>query len=70
MMEAELSSLSTVRQDALGLVDAFDFTDKTLQSCIGAYDGNVYERLYENAKRSPRNANEVCDIFSAPFKFL
>lgn len=58
-MEAELSYLAVVKRDALGLVDAFDFTDKTLQSCLGAYDGNVYERLYENAKRSPRNQTEV-----------
>ncbi|XP_039264820.2 peroxisomal acyl-coenzyme A oxidase 1-like [Styela clava] len=61
--EAELSSLSRIRKYALGLVDAFDFTDKTLMTCIGTYDGNAYERLYENAKRAPRNKTEVNEGF-------
>jgi len=40
-------------------VDAFDFRDDQLDSCIGAYDGNVYERLYEFAKQAPLNRTEV-----------
>ena len=51
--------LSRLRPDAVGLVDAFDFSDDVLQSCLGAYDGNVYERLYESAKRAPFNQTEV-----------
>lgn len=37
------------------LVDAFDFTDKSLNSALGSYDGHVYQRLYEWAQKSPTN---------------
>lgn len=43
------------RKDAVPLVDAFDFTDKSLNSALGSYDGNVYQRLYEWAQKSPTN---------------
>lgn len=43
------------RKDAVPLVDAFDFTDKTLNSALGSYDGQVYQRLYEWAQKSPTN---------------
>nr|XP_002131877.1 peroxisomal acyl-coenzyme A oxidase 2 [Ciona intestinalis] len=58
-LEAELDLLSCLRPNAVGLVDAFDYSDDLLQSCIGAYDGNVYERLFEWAKKSPLNKTEV-----------
>uniref|UniRef100_H2Z2W8 Acyl-coenzyme A oxidase n=1 Tax=Ciona savignyi TaxID=51511 RepID=H2Z2W8_CIOSA len=57
--EAELELLSCIRPNAVGLVDAFDFSDDLLQSCLGAYDGNVYERLFAWAKKSPLNKTEV-----------
>jgi len=59
-VEAELDLLRKLRPNAVGLVDAFDFRDEILQSCLGAYDGNVYERLYEFAKQAPLNRTEVC----------
>ena len=37
------------------LVDAFAHDDYSLNSAIGAYDGDVYNRLYEMAKGSPFN---------------
>lgn len=43
------------RKDAVPLVDAFDFTDKSLNSALGSYDGQVYQRLYEWAQKSPTN---------------
>lgn len=43
------------RKDAVPLVDAFDFTDKCLNSALGSYDGQVYQRLYEWAQRAPTN---------------
>lgn len=43
------------RKDAVPLVDAFDFTDQNLNSALGSYDGQVYQRLYEWAQKSPTN---------------
>ncbi|KGL73967.1 Peroxisomal acyl-coenzyme A oxidase 2, partial [Tinamus guttatus] len=50
-----LDLLAVIRKDAVPLVDAFDFTDKNLNSALGSYDGQVYQRLYEGARRSPTN---------------
>jgi len=49
----------TFRPDAVALVDAFDFPDLQLASALGSYDGNVYERLFEAAKKSKVNQYEV-----------
>ena len=35
--------MNQIRQDAVCLVDALDFTDYSLNSALGAYDGRVYE---------------------------
>lgn len=51
--------LTAIRPDAVALVDAFDFQDVTLGSVLGRYDGNVYENLFEWAKKSPLNKTEV-----------
>lgn len=58
-MEAELHLLAELRPNAVGIVDAFDFTDVTLRSALGCYDGNVYERLFQHAKNHPMNKNKV-----------
>ncbi|XP_009073492.1 PREDICTED: peroxisomal acyl-coenzyme A oxidase 2 [Acanthisitta chloris] len=50
-----LDLLAIIRKDAVPLVDAFDFTDKSLNSALGSYDGQVYQRLYEWAQKSPTN---------------
>ncbi|NWU94842.1 ACOX2 oxidase, partial [Upupa epops] len=50
-----LDLLPLIRKDAVPLVDAFDFTDKNLNSALGSYDGQVYQRLYEWAQKSPTN---------------
>ena len=51
--------LSQLRPNAVALVDSFDVNDKRLNSVLGRYDGNVYEHLFEWARRSPLNATEV-----------
>ncbi|XP_070594233.1 peroxisomal acyl-coenzyme A oxidase 2 isoform X2 [Erythrolamprus reginae] len=53
--ETYLDLLGVIRRDAVPLVDAFDFTDGCLNSALGSYDGHVYQRLYEWAKKSPTN---------------
>ena len=57
-----LSLLATLRQNAVALVDAFDFTDHSLGSALGCFDGNVYENLYRWAKCAPLNKTEVCEV--------
>ncbi len=54
-----LTLLSEIRPNAVALVDAFDFADQLLESVLGRYDGNVYENLFEWAKNSPLNKEEV-----------
>uniref|UniRef100_A0A8D1LJI8 Acyl-coenzyme A oxidase n=1 Tax=Sus scrofa TaxID=9823 RepID=A0A8D1LJI8_PIG len=51
--------LMAIRPEAVALVDAFDFQDVTLGSVLGRYDGNVYENMFEWAKKSPLNKTEV-----------
>lgn len=51
--------LAEIRPNAVALVDAFDYPDKILDSCLGRYDGQVYQALYEYAKNSPFNEQEV-----------
>ncbi|XP_067353702.1 peroxisomal acyl-coenzyme A oxidase 1 isoform X1 [Channa argus] len=62
--------LSQLRPNAVPLVDAFDFHDKKLNSVLGRYDGNVYENMFEWARRSPLNATEVHESFHKYLKPL
>lgn len=54
-----LGLLEDIRPNAVALVDAFDYPDHLLQSCLGRYDGQVYEALYEYSKSSPQNNTDV-----------
>ncbi|KAF3829022.1 hypothetical protein GH733_003286 [Mirounga leonina] len=56
---AYLDLLRLIRKDAILLTDAFDFTDQCLNSALGCYDGNVYERLFHWAQKSPTNTQVV-----------
>ncbi|VFV45951.1 peroxisomal acyl-coenzyme a oxidase [Lynx pardinus] len=62
--------LTVIRPDAVALVDAFDFQDVTLGSVLGRYDGNVYENLFEWAKKSPLNKAEVHESYHKYLKPL
>ncbi|KAG7310802.1 hypothetical protein JYU34_003629 [Plutella xylostella] len=55
--------LQKIRPNTVGLVDAFDLRDEILNSTLGAYDGRVYERLMEEALKSPLNAEPVNQSF-------
>ncbi|CAH2262988.1 jg18691 [Pararge aegeria aegeria] len=55
--------LALIRPNAVGLVDAFDIRDEVLSSTLGAYDGRVYERMMEEASKSPLNAEVVNESF-------
>uniref|UniRef100_G3U1U7 Acyl-coenzyme A oxidase n=1 Tax=Loxodonta africana TaxID=9785 RepID=G3U1U7_LOXAF len=55
---AYLDLLPLIRKDAILLTDAFDFTDQCLNSALGCYDGNAYERLFEWSQRTPSNTQK------------
>ncbi|BAT75827.1 peroxisomal acyl-coenzyme A oxidase 1-like [Vigna umbellata] len=57
------SLYSEVRPNAIGLVDAFNYTDHYLGSVLGRYDGDVYPKLYEEAWKDPLNDSVVPDGF-------
>jgi len=59
--EAINDLLEQVRPNAVALVDAFDIPDRVLNSTLGRHDGNVYEALYESAKRSELNLRDPFD---------
>eukprot|EP01117_Protostelium_nocturnum_P017039 TRINITY_DN6862_c0_g1_i1.p1 TRINITY_DN6862_c0_g1~~TRINITY_DN6862_c0_g1_i1.p1 ORF type:complete len:713 (+),score=191.30 TRINITY_DN6862_c0_g1_i1:306-2141(+) len=44
-----------IRPDAVGLVDAWNFSDAALESALGRYDGNVYENMLAWAQQTPLN---------------
>eukprot|EP00756_Hemistasia_phaeocysticola_P023045 Hpha_TRINITY_DN15868_c2_g3::TRINITY_DN15868_c2_g3_i2::g.192178::m.192178/K00232/E1.3.3.6, ACOX1, ACOX3; acyl-CoA oxidase len=67
--------LAEIRPDAVALTDGFGFSDYDLKSTLGRYDGNVYEAIYEEARRSPLNQADKMvgwDDYSKEFdmKFL
>lgn len=60
--------LRRIRQYIIGIADAFDFSDEILDSTIGAFDGNVYERLIEATTHSPLNHEPVNESFEKYLK--
>lgn len=51
------SLLEALRPDAVALVDAFAFDDtlELHQTALGAYDGDVYQRLWDWSEKDPAN---------------
>ncbi|XP_058119116.1 probable peroxisomal acyl-coenzyme A oxidase 1 [Anopheles ziemanni] len=63
-LQAKLeAALAELRQNVIGIVDSFDLPDDVPGLPLGAYDGNVYERLYEEAKKNPLNLEPVKQSF-------
>ncbi|RLN93698.1 hypothetical protein BBJ28_00025293 [Nothophytophthora sp. Chile5] len=54
-----LRLLPAVRQNAVLLTDAWDFSDLELNSTIGRFDGDIYRALVAHAAREPLNAKQV-----------
>ena len=55
----QVALLAKIRDRAVPLVDAFDFTDYDLCSVLGRYDGNVYDNMYKWAQNDPLNKTQV-----------
>nr|Q8HYL8.2 RecName: Full=Peroxisomal acyl-coenzyme A oxidase 1; Short=AOX; AltName: Full=Palmitoyl-CoA oxidase; AltName: Full=Peroxisomal fatty acyl-CoA oxidase; AltName: Full=Straight-chain acyl-CoA oxidase [Phascolarctos cinereus] len=62
--------LTLIRPESAALVDAFDFQDVSLGSVLGRYDGNIYENMFEWAKKSPLNKSEVHESYHKHLKPL
>lgn len=58
LRQAILKVLDRVRQNAVALVDARDFSDFRLKSTLGRYDGDVYPSIMETAMKEPLNGSE------------
>ncbi|CAF0812925.1 unnamed protein product [Adineta steineri] len=54
-----------LRPNLISLVDAFDFHDNELNSCLGRYDGQVYEALMERARLNPTNRHKVHPVWKS-----
>lgn len=55
--------LAELRPMAVSLVDAFDIHDQSLLSTLGAYDGQVYQRMFDAALKSPLNKSDVLPAY-------
>uniref|UniRef100_A0A1B6GE28 Acyl-coenzyme A oxidase n=1 Tax=Cuerna arida TaxID=1464854 RepID=A0A1B6GE28_9HEMI len=62
------SLLRAIRPNAVSIVDSFDINDDIIDSPLGAYDGNVYQRLFDEANKSPLNENPVDESFEKYLK--
>ncbi|KAF9583785.1 acyl-coenzyme A oxidase [Lunasporangiospora selenospora] len=61
-LRAQVKDLVTsLADEAVGLVDAFDHPDFLLNSALGASDGDAYKRLWDKAQSEPLNQRQVCD---------
>ncbi|XP_011193063.1 probable peroxisomal acyl-coenzyme A oxidase 1 [Zeugodacus cucurbitae] len=60
--------LAALRPNLVAICDAFDLHDKVLNSVLGCYDGNVYERIFAAAKKSPLNQKDVAASFEQHLK--
>ncbi|KAG5219747.1 oxidase [Salix suchowensis] len=49
--------------EAIGLTDAFGFTDFELNSALGVSDGNAYQALWDAAQTEPLNQDEVTPAY-------
>ncbi|CAD8212955.1 unnamed protein product [Paramecium pentaurelia] len=65
--ETKIELLNKLKPQALGLVEAFNFSDNALRTCIGCHDGKPYEYIYEwatkensvNIKGVPQAVNDL-----------
>ncbi|KAF9484218.1 peroxisomal oxidase [Pholiota conissans] len=54
--------------EAIGLTDAFGFTDWELDSALGVHNGKVYEALWDRAQSEPLNKTEVANAYGKSIK--
>ncbi|OBZ74783.1 Peroxisomal acyl-coenzyme A oxidase 1 [Grifola frondosa] len=54
--------------EAIGLIDAFGFTDWELDSALGVFDGDIYQTLWNKAQTEPLNHLQVPDGYEEYIK--
>jgi acyl-CoA oxidase len=54
--------------NAIGLTDAFGYSDWELDSALGVYDGKVYEALWAKAQTEPLNDQEVTEVYKTSIR--
>ncbi|CAG9334089.1 unnamed protein product [Blepharisma stoltei] len=68
MKDTLIQVLNRVRNDAIGLVETFEFSDEALCSVIGRKDGNIYPAMIDASKNlNPINKEKV---FAGMQKYL
>ena len=48
--------------NAMAFGDAFDHTDIEVDSCIGNYDGGIFQKTFESTQIIPLDVDEVSEI--------
>ncbi|KAF8147662.1 peroxisomal oxidase [Crassisporium funariophilum] len=56
--------------EAIGLTDAFGFTDWELDSALGVFNGKVYEALWERAQQEPLNSTDIPAAYEVSIKSI
>ncbi|KAJ7873471.1 peroxisomal oxidase [Mycena olivaceomarginata] len=56
--------------EAIGLTDAFGFSDWELDSALGVYDGKAYDALWARVQQEPLNQTEVTEAYETSIKPL
>jgi len=63
LRDAIARTCTALLPEAIGLSDAFGFTDWELDSALGVHDGRVYEQLVERTKTEPMNQFDVSPAY-------
>ncbi|CAK60092.1 unnamed protein product (macronuclear) [Paramecium tetraurelia] len=56
--ELKIELFAKIKPQAIGLVEAFNFNDNALRTCIGCHDGKPYEYIYDWATKE-NSVNKV-----------
>jgi len=62
--------LRVIRPNAVPLVDSWNIPDFLLNSCLGRWDGRVYEALYEQTLYEPLNQTDVSDGYYKHLQYI
>jgi acyl-CoA oxidase len=62
--------LAQLRPNAVSLVDAWNVPDYLLNSCLGRYDGRVYEALYEQTLYEPLNKTDIATGYYQHLQYI
>lgn len=58
-------ALNNIANNAVGLTDAFGFTDKELNTALGKKEGNPYGTLWDIVQTNPVNSEQGKQHFGA-----